>query len=75
MELFETIGWRDKAASIGLKAAELYGKNRLKYGYQLRNLTLKFKSMTSDTRYEKVISGLGHKLGDIVGGKKRNPNE
>lgn len=72
MELFETIGWKDKARSFGEKAVHYYTDNRLRYGDRLRSLDGKLRSLTGDERYERVLAGLGRGLGVLMGGKVRN---
>ncbi|MDJ0764708.1 MAG: hypothetical protein QNJ97_17140 [Myxococcota bacterium] len=73
MDLFETIGWKDRALSIGEKAAQFYSENRLKYGDGLRNMDARIRKLAGE-RYERILSGVGRTLGDIVGGKQRNPH-
>ncbi|MCP4674012.1 MAG: hypothetical protein GY854_00520 [Deltaproteobacteria bacterium] len=74
MDLFETIGWKDKAMSIGEKAAHYYSENRLKYGDRLRNLDGRMRKLAGDERYDRVLDGISRRLGDILGGKDRDPN-
>lgn len=72
MELFETIGWREKALTFGEKAAQYYEKNRTKYGDRLRNLSPRIRKIAGDDRYDRFLQGLGRGIGNIVGGGVRN---
>jgi len=74
MDLFEAIGWKDKALSIGEKAAHYYLDNRLKYGDRLRGLDSRMRKLAGDERYDRVLDGISRRLGDILGGKDRDPN-
>ncbi len=74
MELFDKIGWKEQAASFGEKAAQYYSENRLVYGDKLRSLDAKLRRMAGAERYERILAGLGRTLGDIVGGRERDPN-
>ncbi len=74
MDLFEAIGWKDKALSIGEKAAHYYLENRLKYGDRLRGLDSRMRKLAGDERYDRVLDGISRRLGDILGGKDRDPN-
>jgi tetratricopeptide (TPR) repeat protein len=69
IDLFETMGWRDRAIAFGTKAAEYYENNRLKYGDKLRGLDVRMRKLTGDERYEKILSGVSRKLGNLMGGK------
>ena len=72
MELFETIGWKDKALVFGEKAALFYEKNRTKYGDRLRNLSPRIRKIAGSDRYDRFLEGLGRGIGNIVGGGVRN---
>lgn len=72
MELFETIGWKDKAMSFGEKAAHVYENNRLKYGDKLKHLSPRLRKIAGDERYERFLAGLGRGLGNIMGGGVRD---
>ncbi len=72
MDLFEAIGWKDNALSMGEKAVEYYTENRLRYGDRLKHIDARIRKMASDERYERIIARVGRKLGDIVGGKERD---
>jgi tetratricopeptide (TPR) repeat protein len=72
MELFETIGWRDKALAFGEKAAAFYDKNRVKYGDRLKTLSPRIRKIAGDDRYDRFLHGLGRGIGTIVSGGVRN---
>lgn len=72
MELFDTIGWKEKALVFGEKAAQMYDKNRLKYGDKLKNLSPRIRKIAGDDRYDRFLQGLGRGIGTIVGGGVRN---
>jgi tetratricopeptide (TPR) repeat protein len=69
MDLFNTIGWGEKASHFGEKAVQFYGENRLKYGDRLKALDSKLRSVAGRNRYERLLDGVGKKLGNIMGGK------
>ena len=75
MELFETIGWKEKALSFGEKAAQYYDSHKNKYGDRLRTLSPKIRKIAGDDRYERFLKGLGRGIGNIVGGGVRNTNK
>ena len=75
MELFETIGWKDKALSFGEKAAQYYDKHKNTYGDRLRTLSPKIRKIAGDDRYDRFLQGLGRGIGNIVGGGVRNTNK
>ncbi|MDD5308485.1 MAG: hypothetical protein PHU25_14280 [Deltaproteobacteria bacterium] len=70
MELFETIGWKDRAAAIGARLAQHYSDNRSRYGERLRVLDKRIRRLAGDERYEKIVTGFGRRLGDILRGKE-----
>jgi tetratricopeptide (TPR) repeat protein len=70
MDLFETIGWKDRAVAFGERAALFYTANRLSYGDRLRGLDGRMRKLTGDDRYERILAGVSRTLGTIVGGKK-----
>jgi tetratricopeptide (TPR) repeat protein len=74
MDLFSAIGWKDKALSIGEKAVQYYTDNRLKYGDKLRNVDARIRKLAGDDRYERILARVGRRLGDLMGGKGRDPN-
>ncbi|MCP4605461.1 MAG: hypothetical protein GY847_33905 [Proteobacteria bacterium] len=74
MDLFEMIGWKDKALSIGEKAVQYYSENRLRYGDRLLGLDSRMRKLAGDERYERILAGVGRKLGNLMGGKERDPN-
>lgn len=70
MDLFAAIGWKDRAISFGEKAVQYYANNRLRYGDKLRSLDARMRKLTGEERYERLLTDLGRKLGNIVGGRK-----
>ena len=72
MELFETIGWKEKALAFGERAVNVYENNRIKYGDKLRNLSPRLRKIAGDERYERFLAGLGRGLGNIMGGGVRD---
>jgi tetratricopeptide (TPR) repeat protein len=69
MDLFETIGWRDKALSFGHKAKSFYEQHRASYGERLRSLDAKLRKLTGPERHDRIVEGVGRKLGEVLGGK------
>ena len=72
MELFDAIGWKEKALAFGEKAAHYYEDNRLKYGDRLKGLSSRIRKIAGDERYDKFLTGLGRGLGSIMSGGVRN---
>ena len=70
MDLFEAIGWKERALSIGEKAVQYYANNRLRYADKLRNMDTRMRKLAGEERYERLLSDLGRKIGNIVGGRK-----
>lgn len=70
MDLFETIGWRDRALSIGERAAKFYSEHRGSYGEKLRVLNQRIRKLTGEERHDKMVEGVGRKLSEVLGGKK-----
>ena len=75
MELFDAIGWKEKALAFGERAAQYYEDNRIKYGDRLKGLSSRIRRMAGDERYDKFLSGLGRGLGSIMSGGVRNIEE
>ena len=71
MDLFEAIGWKDKAVTFGEKAAQFYETNRLPHGDQLRKLDRRMRSLAGDDRYDRFLAGVSRTLGGLVGGGKK----
>lgn len=70
MDLFETIGWKDRALSFGHKARSFYEEHRVSYGGRLRALDAKLRRLTGEERRDRIVVGVGRKLGEVLGGKK-----
>ena len=70
MDLFETIGWKDKALSFGHKARAFYEQHRGPYGERLRSLDARLRRLTGPDRRDRIVEGVGRKLGEVLGGKK-----
>jgi hypothetical protein len=70
MDLFETLGWKEKAASIGEKAARFYAEHRGSYGEKLRTLDARLRKIAGEERHRRMVEGVGRKLGEVLGGKK-----
>ena len=70
MDLFETIGWRDKALTFGHRARSFYELHRVSYGGKLRALDAKLRRLTGEERRDRIVEGVGRKLGEVLGGKK-----
>ncbi len=73
MDLFETIGWREKAIAIGEKAVKYYDEHKQSYGERLRSVDVRLRKLAGEERYEKLISGVAHTLGNLLGGKGKEP--
>ena len=70
MELFETIGWKDRAISFGQRARSFYEEHRSGYGERLRALDAKLRRLAGEQRHDRIVEGVGRKLGEVLGGKK-----
>jgi tetratricopeptide (TPR) repeat protein len=70
MDLFETIGWKDRALSFGNRARSFYEEHRSSYGGKLRALDAKLRRLTGEERRDRIVEGVGRKLGEVLGGKK-----
>ncbi len=70
MDLFETIGWKDRAVAFGERATLFYTANRVNYGDRLRALDGRMRKLTGDDRYDRILAGVSRTLGSLVGGKK-----
>jgi tetratricopeptide (TPR) repeat protein len=75
MELFDAIGWKEKALSFGERAAQYYEDNRLKYGDRLKSISSRIRKIAGDERYDKFLSGVGRGIGSIMSGGVRNLGE
>jgi len=74
MDLFETIGWKEKALAFGGRARSFYEEHRGSTGEKLRALDAKLRRIAGDTRHDRLVEGVGRKLGEVLGGKAgRNP--
>lgn len=70
MDLFETMGWKDRALAVGERAARFYGEHRGKYGEKLRTLNIRIRKLAGEERHDKLVEGVGRKLGEVLGGNK-----
>jgi hypothetical protein len=70
MDLFETMGWRGRAMEIGERAANFYSEHRSSYGEKLRALNARIRRLAGEERHERIVEGVGRKLGEVLGGKK-----
>lgn len=70
MDLFETLGWRERAATIGLRAAKFYEAHKGSYGEKLRVLNHRIRKLAGEARHDRIVDGVGRKLGQVLGGKK-----
>jgi hypothetical protein len=70
MDLFETIGWKDRALAFGDRARSFYEEHRGSYGERLRTLDAKLRKITGEERRDRIVEGVGRRLGDMLGGKK-----
>jgi len=70
MDLFETIGWKNMALSFGNRARSFYEGHRSSYGGKLRALDGKLRRITGEQRRDRIVEGVGRKLGEVLGGKK-----
>jgi tetratricopeptide (TPR) repeat protein len=70
MDLFETLGWRERAATVGLRAAKFYEEHKGSYGGKLRALNNRLRKLAGEARHDRIVDGVGRKLGQVLGGKK-----
>jgi hypothetical protein len=69
MDLFETMGWRGRAMEIGERAAKFYSEHRSSYGEKLLALNTRIRRLAGEQRHERIVEGVGRKLGEVLGGK------
>lgn len=72
LDLFETMGLRDQALSIGQKAAVFYEEHKGHYGQKLLSLNRRLRKIAGDQRHERIVEGVGRKLGRVLGGRKED---
>lgn len=70
MELFETIGWQDRARDFGERAVKYYNEHRNAYADRLRNIDTRLRQLTGEERHDRLLNGVGRKLGGILSGKE-----
>jgi len=70
MDLFETLGWRERAATVGLRAAKFYEEHKGSYGEKLRALNNRLRKLAGEARHDRLVDGVGRKLGAVLGGRK-----
>jgi len=68
MDLFETIGWRDRAVAVAGRAAKFYSEHRSSYGEKLRALDTRVRRMAGESRRGRLVDGVGRTLGRVLGG-------
>ncbi len=71
MDLFEAVGMKDKAISVGKRAAMFYGEHKANYGGKLRSLNSRIRKLTGEGRHDRIVEGVGRKLGKVLGGKRK----
>jgi tetratricopeptide (TPR) repeat protein len=72
LDLFETMGLRDRALRIGQRAAAFYGEHKGHYGQKLLSLNRRLRKIAGDQRHERIVGGVGRKLGRVLGGRKED---
>ncbi len=70
LDLFETMGLRDRAIRIGQKAAAFYGEHKAGYGEKLLALDRRLRKLAGDQRRDRIVGGVGRKLGRVLGGER-----
>ncbi len=70
MDLFEAMGMKDKAISVGKRAAGFYGEHKASYGGKLRALNSRIRKLTGEGRHDRIVEGVGRRLGKVLGGKR-----
>ena len=70
MDLFETLGWRERAATIGLRAAKFYEEHKSSYGEKLLAVNQRLRKLAGEQRHDRLVEGVGRRLGAVLGGKK-----
>jgi len=69
MDLFETIGWKENALAFGERAVGFYNDHRESYGEKLLSLNTRIRKLAGADRHDKIVQGVGRKLGEVLGGK------
>ena len=62
MDLFEAVGMKDKAISVGNRAAGFYGEHKARYGGKLRALNSRIRKLTGEDRHDRIVEEVGRKL-------------
>jgi tetratricopeptide (TPR) repeat protein len=70
LDLFETMGLKDRALRIGQKAAAFYGEHKGSYGEKLLALDRRLRRLAGEQRRDRIVEGVGRKLGRVLGGRK-----
>jgi len=70
--LFETMGLRERALSVGQKAAAYYEEHKSSYGQKLLSLNRRLRKIAGDQRHERIVEGVGRRLGRVLGGRKED---
>ncbi|MCU0665167.1 MAG: tetratricopeptide repeat protein [Myxococcota bacterium] len=71
MDLFETIGWRERAMEFGERAIKHYNEHRAHYADRLRNIDTRLRKLAGEERHDRLLNGVGRRLGDILSGGER----
>ena len=75
IDLFETVGLKDRALSIGERASAFYEEHRSSYGEKLRSLNARLRRLTGEERHERIVEGVGRRLGKVLGGAPEEEGE
>ncbi|HUT76549.1 MAG TPA: hypothetical protein VM285_02625 [Polyangia bacterium] len=70
LDLFETMGLKDRAISIGQKAAAFYGEHKSSYGEKLLALDRRLRKLAGEQRRDRIVGEVGRKLSQVLGGRK-----
>jgi tetratricopeptide (TPR) repeat protein len=70
LDLFETMGFRDRALVIGRKAAAFYEEHKGSYGEKLLALDRRLRKLAGDQRRDRLVGEVGRKLGRVLGGER-----
>lgn len=73
MDLFETIGWKERAREFGERAVNHYNEHRSTYAERLRHLDIRLRRLAGEDRHDRLLNGVGKKLGGLLSVKEWDP--
>ncbi len=66
IDLFERVGLKDRALSVGESAVTFYEQHKNSYGEKLRSLDRSIRKVAGDKKHDKLVKEVGSKLRKIL---------